>query len=356
MGLVTVNDIGWSRYLDFEGPFFGGRVLYVLPHGATFEDKVMAVVTETEGGRFDAVNMYDSCILTVGAVQWCDRGMFGVCELLGFLAPEALGALAPALALANARVARDAKGRFRFEFIDGRGLVDTEDEQRLLYFGSAHVGKQGTWDAHARMHAKTWAACMANLWVDPRACDAQTKYTTARLVNWYAWSTAKRELWDGGEAPDGYVGAMRAAYISYAANMPGIALKMFEMGLISAQHKGFAKWSREWCEEILKQMVFGPKIAIYPGRYNRIRPVLERIFGIDLTDTALQLSGFDAADTSEVQKMLIALGFDLGPSGADGIMGKKTKSAIVLFQSMNGLAADGVVGPLTLAKLREKTA
>ena len=50
-----------------------------------------------------------------------------------------------------------------------------------------------------------------------------------------------------------------------------------------------------------------------------------------------------------VQKALKAKGFDPGP--LDGKMGPKTKSAIVNFQKANGLAADGIVGPKTSAKL-----
>ena len=41
---------------------------------------------------------------------------------------------------------------------------------------------------------------------------------------------------------------------------------------------------------------------------------------------------------------------DLG-IGADGIFGQGTKKAVMEFQSANGLEADGMAGPLTLAKM-----
>lgn len=42
------------------------------------------------------------------------------------------------------------------------------------------------------------------------------------------------------------------------------------------------------------------------------------------------------------QRTLIALGFDLGPTGADGDWGKKSRGALVAFQQANGLFANGL--------------
>lgn len=52
----------------------------------------------------------------------------------------------------------------------------------------------------------------------------------------------------------------------------------------------------------------------------------------------------------EIQQALKAAGFDPGP--LDGKMGPRTKAAITAYQSANGLAADGIAGPLTQAKLQ----
>ena len=57
---------------------------------------------------------------------------------------------------------------------------------------------------------------------------------------------------------------------------------------------------------------------------------------------------------SEVQVELLAEGYDLGPSGADGRMGPKTTDAIRSFQRDNGLESDGIVGPKTKAVLAAK--
>lgn len=56
-------------------------------------------------------------------------------------------------------------------------------------------------------------------------------------------------------------------------------------------------------------------------------------------------------EVRRVQARLIELGYNLGPSGADGIRGPITIAAIEQFQSDNDLVPDSIVGPLTTAKL-----
>lgn len=51
----------------------------------------------------------------------------------------------------------------------------------------------------------------------------------------------------------------------------------------------------------------------------------------------------------KLQELLNALGYDCG--SVDGIFGSKTKAAVLAFQKGNGLGVDGIVGPLTWAKL-----
>lgn len=56
----------------------------------------------------------------------------------------------------------------------------------------------------------------------------------------------------------------------------------------------------------------------------------------------------------DLQRRLIALGYNPGP--ADGHDGPRTKAAVRLFQIAEGLTVDGIAGPLTWARLKDKGA
>lgn len=57
----------------------------------------------------------------------------------------------------------------------------------------------------------------------------------------------------------------------------------------------------------------------------------------------------------DVQKRLVKLGYDLGPSGVDGVFQGATLDAIRAFQREHGLVEDGVVGAKTWAALVDAT-
>lgn len=59
------------------------------------------------------------------------------------------------------------------------------------------------------------------------------------------------------------------------------------------------------------------------------------------------------ATVREVQQRLISLGYDVGPTGADGIPGRSTTKAVARFQEDKKLSIlyPGTIGPKTLAAL-----
>lgn len=63
----------------------------------------------------------------------------------------------------------------------------------------------------------------------------------------------------------------------------------------------------------------------------------------------------DPPTVKDVQRRLQARGYYIGRYGVDGIFGMDCDAATRRFQKMNGLAADGVVGPLTWKKLSVST-
>jgi uncharacterized protein (TIGR02594 family) len=56
-------------------------------------------------------------------------------------------------------------------------------------------------------------------------------------------------------------------------------------------------------------------------------------------------------DVAEIQRALLARGYDLGLAGADGDAGPKTIAAVTSFQRAAGLVPDGIAGPKTQAAL-----
>jgi hypothetical protein len=302
-------------------------------------------------------------IISVGLIQYGEAGQYSVSDMLGVVAKkddDLLDLLKPALAQSHATFKTNEKNRYRF-FLPG-GEVDTITEQQQLFLQCD--GHKDSWNDSSKLYAKTWAACVASVFEQPDAQVAQVSYIAPRLKG-FAMKEAATLLFDG-QPDSGWVGGLRAGFLSFAANLPAVASKHL---LVAAGASSAPKWSEDWCIGILKQLTFGPGISIYPGRYNKIRPVIEKLYGINLPDFAEELrvwqahqdEGMDAPSASEptfmnvgeVQELLIHLGYDLGPSGADGTSGPKTKEAISMYQTARGLDPDGVVGKLTRKDMLE---
>ena len=364
--MVNVNQIGWGSYKSYEGPYYlGVENKFVLPSNPTDEEMFLAVITATEGGSYSAINMYDSCILSAGLIQCCEV-YFGVSKMIGCLAeidPSFLLPLQPALEASKSSF-RNSNGKWRFFFDDARGEANSAAKQQTMFFKNSN-GTKGSWNEESKQHAKLWAACVASLWESDIAKACQTRFTAGRL-GVFLTKEAKSILF-GPQTPqhnNELVGAMRAAYYSFAANLPAVASEQLRQCVSKSRA---APWSEAWVVENLKQLTFGPNIPIYPGRYNKIRPVIETLYGVDLPNFSKDLAEWndsldtnavpeaipDFLNTKEVQKELIEQGYDLGPRKDDGVLGPKTRQAIMEFQEKSGLGADGVIGLNTRRALME---
>lgn len=357
--MVSVNQIKWGSYKSYEGPYYPGGDRFVLGASPTDNEKFLAVITATEGSSFDAVNMYDSCILSSGLIQWCEL-YYGVSNMIGSLAEtdgDLLTPLNSALSISNASFKRRPDGRWRFFFNDSRGEVNSTAKMQALFLKNS-TGIKGSWDDGSKEYAKTWAACIASLWGNDETHAVQIKYTTDRL-GMFLTRDSKAILF-GPQSPihnKGFVGAVRAIYYSFAANSPTVASEQLRI-IASQSYK--TQWSEAWVIEIIKQLTFGPKIQIYPGRYNKIRPIVELLYEVNLPDFYGDLEKWKADDilpdfsnVIEIQNELIAEGYDLGPRGADGVYGTKTRQAVKDFQMDHNIGADGIVGPNTRRMLSD---
>lgn len=363
---VRIEDVKWGSYKEYEGPVFWGSKKMALPKTPTENDILVYILTQTEGGCVDQVNAYDRCIVSAGLFQWCEASYFLTSRLLGAIVekdPALATHLSPALHASNAEFKRNANGKWRFFFKDGRGEVDTIEEQRQLFLLNAS-GLKGSFDEASKAHVKLWTTCIANLLQQPSAIEVQTAFCADR-VKGFATADAKKILFDEALPSMGWTGAMRAVYLSFAGNLPAVADKHLKIALQTAPGH---KWSKEWCVHIMKELAFGPKIAIFPGRYDKIRALVEQFYKVDLPDMAKDLQAWQADFDSEgrpeegeptffkveeIQQLFLDLGFDLGPAAADGKLGTKTKDALLVFQRTNGLQADGILGPKTRAKMLE---
>ncbi len=362
--MVAVNEIGWGSYRQFSGPFYRGKYGYRLPDSPTPEEMQMAVITATEGGHYDAWNGYDVCGWTSGLIQWCEgRGQYSVSDMLGEVAKVDRGllfSLNQEMGHEQLEFKPNAKGRYRFFFSDSRGEVDSQAEQQALFYAGGD-GTQGSWNTVTSLRAKAWAAAISTVWENDKAQRVQVEYTTKRLAGFllpFAKSVFTTK-------PDtDLANGMYAAYLSFAANNPTWANKSL-MTAVTQNVKTLTPWTLDWAIAILKEMTFGPGVAIYPHRYNAIRPVLEKLYGMNLPDFADELNKWsyrtgipEGITTVRLQRALISLGYDLGPKGADGVYGKKTTEAVLTLEQLSKQVPvehqDGQVDQYTWPALQEE--
>jgi len=280
--MISVSQIGWSRYRSQEGPFFGGTIKTPIAERTdSFAKKVLSITAAAEGGHYDAINMYDSGLLSVGAMQFIDVApQFGVSRMLGEVAEKCgleplLEALQPALNLTNANFLKVGND---WRFSMNAQPVTTVGQQRELFFGDAQGNTFGSFNEGKKNRAKTWAACMANVWYIPGAVEAQSEYCLRRLMKDFTWGSLRTELFNVNADDNGYVGATRALLLAYAVNAPAVVVKRYE----TAKNNGKPKFSPDWCLEVLRGIVVDGGVDVWKARWGAKMPLVERAFGVKL--------------------------------------------------------------------------
>lgn len=291
--------VGWGHYDKYEGPYTFGSLRYIIPENPSENQRRLAVVTSTEGGTYDSVNMYDSCIVSVGLIQMCER--FGYVSILLGCVAEKLGeeyinaVFEKPFALTKSSFQKNEKGKWAFFTSDLNGItkeVKIAEDRRKLFLGCS--GKMGSWNDDAKARARTWLHSFASVWKDPIARQAQDEYLGPRMITLFVVPTSKEILF-GDDDNAGWKGMIRAAFLSFAANSNSRADKMLQQHVKDTAHE---KWSPQWCTELLSRMTFSH--AIYPERYNKIRPVLEKLWDdIELPKTANDLRAWSSQAKNE---------------------------------------------------------
>ena len=102
----------------------------------------------------------------------------------------------------------------------------------------------------------------------------------------------------------------------------------------------FTKLNKKWTDWAVPACVEGDTPTPVPPP--KVRRTLKR--------------GYKGDDVIECQTDLVKLGYDIGPSGIDGVYGKATMAAVKAFQGASGLKQDGICGPDTWAALDKAVA
>ncbi len=270
-------NIKWGKYGEFEGPYCYGALKYKLPKESNLDEKLLAVISATEG-NFDSVNMYDKCIISVGIIQWCEAQFFGVSSMLSeFCISFGFQKVQQNMQEINNLLGynswqKQSTGKFCFVKKDNTP-VKTIEEQRELFLGCS--GKIGSWGESQKNKAILWAKTFVNILNIPEMLEFQKKYTIEKLKNVFLNKDVSKILFDNGKIKvddsDDIIKAAYLSFLSFSANNPKFARNNF----LKSHKENLENFkTRKWLVSILKEMTFSNKIIIYEDRYQKITVLL----------------------------------------------------------------------------------
>ncbi len=298
-----MTHVSWGAYRDFEGPWVAGTARYHIPSNPDELDRYLAVVSETEGGTYDAVNMYDTMICSVGLIQLGEKNQCSASALVGHIIDACglhavMGHLGAALECSGTTLRKKPDGTWRVILEASGDEVSSVALQKQVWLGCD--GKKGSWTPESVKRASTWAKCMSDLLADKRTYAAQEQHVKHKLMK-FVTKSAERALFSQ-ETNSHIARATRAAYVSFAANLPAVASSQLDRAMRECQ---CAALSVDWCLYVLKTLTFGPAIGIYPTRYDKIRPVLESLYDVTLPRTHVELQAFTPSAIANASDIML---------------------------------------------------
>lgn len=317
-----------------------GTQRYVADFKSEVLHKLVGVTTSTEGGCFDSENGYDRAVLSLGLVQITP--IAGLGTLLSRIMEQV-----PSEAL---KEVSSWQTRYGVDLLEALKLGSSPELALQLY--GCH-GREGSWNGASWDRAEALFQALAGLLVHPVARQIQLDFTASKILSWVMPETRKILFQD--LHTEGWTGALQAAVVSFSANLPAVADKHFRAYVEEKGGFSESEVDQAYVLGAIDAMTYRPKISIYPHRKEAILPAIERIYDVRFPG-AFSVSGADpqALSPKGAQQILLKLGYDLGPAGADGVFGLKSVAALTEYQRMRGLDPDGVLGPITRAELAKE--
>ena len=146
------------------------------------------------------------------------------------------------------------------------------------------------------------------------------------------------KTWSQGTGNENYIGVVFLGNFKSKSNPEGVEPTSQQLFSLMA----LAEFARVSDFEVTGHFNFGKPAC--PGE------TIESVI-VAISSHAVPKLNDSLATLEEVQLTLIHLGYNVGASGADGVMGPSTRSAISTFQKDHGLDVDGIAGPATKAAL-----
>jgi len=81
-----------------------------------------------------------------------------------------------------------------------------------------------------------------------------------------------------------------------------------------------------------------------------LEKIIKKVLREDV-DALPEMENVPLGKVEAVQQALVDAGYDIGPTGVDGVFGENTRAAVIKYQKANGIKQTGNVGPVTSGKL-----